>query len=264
MNYLYRTQNQAMAETTFGFGDALASLVAQETAEALILEDTTALSVLVSDFAANPEIRYLHISDPSGTVQASTNPYLRGEEAPPIPGTPIDRDSGSVKLNRTEDGVLEFRVPIRFQARRVGQVQLGLDGSGLNEAARTTAWMLAIIFFAALLALAAGLAWMTSRQQLGLKRLAWGLKRLYRGQYEFRLENERRDEFSGVFRQFNRLAVRLDEMSRTVRPHDDSGEPAERRMVPPGTPPRDTIDLEADPGEDEANPVDDAKVTRLR
>ena len=124
--------------------------------------------------------------------------------------------------------------------------------------------MLAIIFFAALLALASGLAWMTSRQQLGLKRLAWGLKRLYRGQYEFRLENERRDEFSGVFRQFNRLAVRLDEMSRTVRPRDGSGQPAERRMVPPDTPPRDTIDLAAESGEEEADTAGGAKVTRLR
>ena len=126
LNYLYRTQNQAMAETTFGFGDALTSLIAQETAEALILDDTTALSVLVSDFAANPEIRYLHISDTSGTVRASTNPYMRGEEAPSLAGTPIQRDSGSVSLTRAEDqGLLEFRVPIRFQARRVGQVNSG-------------------------------------------------------------------------------------------------------------------------------------------
>src|SRR6056297_4307306 len=114
-NYVYRTQNQAIAETTFGFGEALASLIAQDTAEALILEDTTALAVLVSDFAANPEIRFLHISDTSGTVRASTNPYMRGEQVPSLSGTEIERDSGSVNLTRAEDsGLLEFRVPIRF------------------------------------------------------------------------------------------------------------------------------------------------------
>lgn len=214
LNHVYRIQNEAMAQTTFGFGDALTSLIAQETAEALILEDTTALSVLVSDFAANPEIRHLHISDADGIVQASTNPYLQGGQAPPPAGVPVMRDSGSVRLTRSEGDLLEFRVPIRFQARQVGQVRLGLDGRGLGETATATMWMLVALLCASLLALAAGLAWMTRRQQLALKRLGWGLKRLQRGQFEFRLETSRRDEFATVFSQFNRLAVRLDELRR--------------------------------------------------
>lgn len=246
LSYLYRTQNETMAQTTFGFGDALASLIAQETAEALILEDTTALSVLVSDFAANPEIRYLHISDTSETVQASTNPYLRGEESPQLDGTPIQRDSGSVQLTRSDDGLLEFRVPIRFQARRVGQVHLGLDGSGLGNAANATMWMLVMVFCASLFALALGLIWMTRRQQLGLKRLGWGLKRLQRGQFEFRLETDRRDEFAGVFKQFNRLAVRLDELNRRTKRRasadKNNGEPA--LEIPADTLLDDTLDLE--------------------
>lgn len=259
LNHLYRTQQQAMAETTFGFGDALASLVAQETAEALILEDNTALSVLVSDFAANDEIRYLHITDREGVVQASTDPYLRGERAPPLEGAAIDRDSGSRELVRG-NGVLEFRVPIRFQARQVGVVRLGLDGSGLNETAAATLWMLVAVFCAALFALAAGLIWMTRREQLGLNRIAWGLKRLQRGQYEFRLDSDRRDEFSGVFRQFNRLALRLDELSRSER-----GAVGPRRgragNVPADAPRDETLEL-ADGGADEDSPP--SNVTRLR
>lgn len=276
LNYLYRTQNEAMAETTFGFGEALASLIAQETAEALILEDTTALSVLVSDFAANPEIRYLHISDTSETVRASTNPYMRGEQAPSLAGTSIERDSGSVNLIRAEDrGLLEFRVPIRFQARRVGQVQLGLDGSGLDETANTTLSMLVVVFFASLLALALGLTWMTRRQQLGLKRLGWGLKRLQRGQFEFRLETTRRDEFASVFSQFNRLAVRLDELNRRTRRRGDANDEADRPAlrIPPDSMVDETLDLETvDPAVDrqetdsdrESRSDEPAKVTPLR
>src|SRR6056297_1308163 len=252
LNYLYRTQNEAMAETTFGFGDALTSLIAQETAEALILDDTTALSVLVSDFAANPEIRYLHITDPSGTVQASTNPYLRGENAPPASGETIQRDSGSVNLRRSEQGVLEFSVPIRFQARRVGEVRLGLDGSGLDAAAASTLWMLFVIFSAALLALAAGLAWMTRRQQRGLNRLAWGIKRLRRGQYELRLETERRDEFLGTYSQFNRLALALEEARRSGV-GDARGKPS--RPIPDDVRVDETLDLaETPPSDRDAGP----------
>ena len=79
--------------------------------------------------------------------------------------------------------------------RRCGQVQLGLDGSGLDETANATLSMLVVVFFASLFALGLGLTWMTRRHQLGLKRLGWGLKRLQRGQFEFRLETDRRDEF---------------------------------------------------------------------
>jgi len=240
---LYRSQNETMTETTFGFGDALASLIAQETAEALILDDTTALSLLVSDFAANPEIRYLHITDPEGTVQASTDPYLRGERAPPPAGQSIERPSGSgVALNRSGDGVLEFRVPIRFQARRVGAVRLGLDGRGLDAAAASLMWMLGLVFACALLALTIGLAWITRRQQRGLSRLDWGLRRLQRGQYEFRLDPERRDEFTHVYSQFNRLAVRLDEARRPGRARL---RPARRNApaVPDDVPIDETVEL---------------------
>jgi len=272
LNHLYHTQNETMARATFGFGDALASLIAQETAEALILEDTTALSVLVSDFAANPEIRYLHISDSSGAVQASTNPYLRGEQAPPPEGTPVDRDSGSVQLTRSDTGLLEFQVPIRFQARRVGEVKLGLDGSGLGETATATMWMLVTVFVTALVPLALGLIWMTRRQQLGLKRLGWGLKRLQRGQFEFRLETDRRDEFAQVFRQFNRLAVRLDELNRRARrragSEDDHAHPF--LELPADTLPNDTLDLQTADGASSTPLYEDdsleesAKVTPLR
>ncbi|MEX0915698.1 MAG: HAMP domain-containing protein, partial [Wenzhouxiangellaceae bacterium] len=143
------------------------------------------------------------------------------------------------------DGLLEFRVPIRFQARRVGQVHLGLDGSGLGNAANATMWMLVMVFCASLFALALGLIWMTRRQQLGLKRLGWGLKRLQRGQFEFRLETDRRDEFAGVFKQFNRLAVRLDELNRRTKRRAaadaDDGEPA--LELPADTLLDDTLDL---------------------
>lgn len=273
MAQFYNAQKQAMAQTTFGFGDALASLVAQETAEALILEDNTALSVLVSDFAANPEIRYLHITDTSDTVQASTNPFLRGERAPPPTGAPVERDSGTVQLRRSEHNVLEFSVPIRFQARRVGEVRLGLDGGALDAAVASTLWMLISVFVAALLALAIGLAWMTRRQQRGLSRVAWGLKRLRRGQYEFRLESDRRDEFLLVNSQFNRLAVQLDEGRRRTRDAAADRKRVEAPVIPEEVRVDETLDLDdkaagedADSGAAPATNKDDdsGKVTRLR
>ncbi|MDT8408227.1 MAG: serine/threonine-protein kinase [Wenzhouxiangellaceae bacterium] len=266
LGHVYQTQNEAMNEAAYGFGDAMASLVAQETAEALILEDTTALSILVTDFSVNPQIDYLHISDPNGITQASTNPYLQGEATPVSTGVPILRSSGNVLLHRSDQDVLEFQVPIRFQARRVGSVHLGLDASALASTATTTLWMLIAVFTASLLAVALGLAWMVRRQQRALRRLVWGLKRLYRNQYDFRLEAERKDEFSAVYKQFNRLAVLLDERTRSLNTGSATSteKNSMRLQIPDAASPDETLDLaDSTPDEPLTGPSED-NVTPLK
>lgn len=259
--YVYRSQTGAIEAATYGFGDALASLVAQETAEALILEDTTALSILVSDFSVNPQVEHLHVADDNGIVQASTNPFLQGQPVPEPEGRSVEREAGSVVLTRDSAGLLQFSVPIRFQARRVGEVRLGLDGSALDATAATTLTMLALVFSLTVLVVAVGSGWMMRRQQRALQRLAWGLKRLTRGQVDFRLEAERRDEFSDVYRQFNRLAVRLDEKRAVERPGPGSEDVAEYpRLHRIQGAPDETLDLSAPP----EPPSGDGSVTPLR
>lgn len=278
LNHIFTSQKQAMAEVTWGYGDSLASLVAQETAEALILEDATALSLLVSDFGANREVLYLHVSDEDGTVQASTNPFLKGEQAPAPEGTEVPREDSGVRLHVSSEGVLEFAVPVRFQARRVGEIRLGLDGSGLQAAARSTLSMLIAVFSVALAAVLLGLAWITRRNQTGLKRLAWGLKRLQRGQYEFRFDEDRRDEFTAATKAFNRLALRLEEQRKSERleaagprrPAQERGDDGNNDVQwPAESDPGGTLVLgrEPDEGDDEPSPEgggSDARVTPLR
>lgn len=256
LNHLYRTQTRAMAEITYGYGEALTSMIAQETAEALILEDSTALQILVSDFAANEEIVHLHISDVDGTVVASTDPYLRGEHTPPPMGEVVPRQTGGLQLTRNDNGLLEFRAPIRFQARQVGQVRLGLDASGLGRTSTAMSTILIVIFSASLLVVVLGLAWMTRRQQLGLRRMSWALKRLARGQVDFRLETDRRDEFAEVYRQFNRLAIGLDEGQRRQRA-GQSGE-GSSAALPAGVRIDETLDLTVESGSEEKLQDDDS------
>lgn len=207
--HVYRTQTEAMAQATYGYGDALASVIARETAESLILDDATALDMLVQDFAANPEVTYVHVSDRDGRVVVSTDAFLQGEERVDTPGQPVDRDQGSVRLIETAGGNLEFQVPVRFQARRVGEVQLGIDGRPLRAAASATLGMLALVFGIIVGIMAAGLAWLVRRQGRSIQRITWGLKQIARGQYDFRLEPRRPDEFSALYRQFNAMAIRL-------------------------------------------------------
>jgi serine/threonine-protein kinase len=200
-----------MTESTYGYGDALASVIARETAEALILGDNTGLSNLVDDFSVNPRITYLHISNRDGHVQASTDPFLQGEPRPQPARATIEREQGAVRLLSREDGNLEFQTPIRFQTERIGTVQLGIDGEQLQAAARTTLTMLALVFVVTLIVVGVGFSLLVRRQQRSIQRVSRGLQRIARGQYDARLESDGQDVFAPLFQRFNDMANRLEE-----------------------------------------------------
>jgi eukaryotic-like serine/threonine-protein kinase len=211
LGHVYRSQNAAMASATFGYGEGLASVIAREVAEPLILDDSAALGNLVSDFSGNPQVVYLHITDRDGRVQASTNLFLQDELVPSVEGTVIRRDETAIRVLQSNNGDFEFQVPIRFQARRLGEIYLGIDGSGLSGAARSTLGMMVLVFLVAMLVILIALAAMVRHQRRLIERIGWGLSRVGKGQYDFRLDPDRRDEFAVLCRRFNDMAMRLEE-----------------------------------------------------
>ena len=221
--YVYQSQTDAITRSTYGYGDALASIIAQESAEALILEDSTALNLMVSDFSVNDEVDFVHVTDAEGVVVASTNPYMRGRQQTLTVGQEVVRNADAIRLHSNKAEQLVFQVPVRFRSQRVGEVFLGLDGSALTEAANATLVMLAVVFGLTLLTAMIGLSWITRRQQRSIAELGWGLKRLASDQRDIRMDSAPRDEFAEAHKQFNRLAIMLDERARAAPGHTSAG-----------------------------------------
>jgi len=211
LGHVYRSQNEAMIATTFGFGEGLASVVAREVAEPLLMDDTTALGTLIADFAANPQVLYLHVVDRSGHVKSSTNLFLQDEQAPELESARLRRDEPTIRILQAGSGDLEFQVPVRFQARRIGEIHLGLDGSALSVAARGTMTMMGLVFLVALFVIVVAVAWIARQQRHSIERLTWGLRQIGKGNFDFRLEADRRDDFGSLYRRFNDMAMRLQE-----------------------------------------------------
>lgn len=211
LGHVYRSQNDAMVATTFGFGEGLASVIAREVAEPLLMDDVTALGTLVADFAANPQVLYLHVVDRGGSIKSSTNLFLQDEPAPRLDSATVRREEPTIRILQSDSGDLEFQVPVRFQARRIGEIQLGLDGSALSVAARGTLTMMALVFLVALFVIIAAVAVMARQQRQSIERLSWGLRQIGKGDFDFRLEMDRRDEFGALYRRFNDMAMRLQE-----------------------------------------------------
>ncbi len=208
---IYQHQSRAIAEVTYGYGEAMASIVGQELAEPLILDDSTGLSTLIGDFAENPRVRYLHLIDREGEVRSSTEAFLEGEPRPDSGGREIEWGSSSLRLFQVSDEVLEFQVPVRFQARRVGEVVLGLDSADLDAVAGLTLRMMALLFLVTVLAAMLGLVLLMRRLNDTSDRLGWAMGKVARGHYDFRLEERRRNELGSLFQRFNDMATRLEE-----------------------------------------------------
>jgi len=267
LSYVYRSQKDAMASATFGYGEGLASVVAREIAEPLLLEDSAALANLLSDFGSNSQVLYLHVTDRSGLIHSSTNLFLQGEEVPVWPEADIRREETTIRILQNEDGNLEFQVPIRFQARRLGEVYLGLDGSELTAAARGTLSMLVMVFLIAMVVIMAAISAMVRHQKRLIERIGWGLRRMGKGQYDFRLEGNRRDEFGNLYRRFNDMAMRLEERH-GVR-HSVRGDTEQMTLTSGGEESRAalsrTAELARNQGDDDGDkpPPDEKKVARF-
>lgn len=262
LNHVYRSQNEAMAAATFGYGEGLASVVAREIAEPLLMEDSTALRTLVSDFASNPQVLYLHVVNRDGTVRSSTNRFVQDEPVPALDGAVVRRDETTMRTLQAAGGDLEFQVPVLFQSSRLGQVHLGLDGSGLSAAARGTLSMMTVVFIVAMLVIVAAMTAMVRHHRRIIERVGWGLRRIGQGHYEFRLDAERRDEFRPLFRRFNDMAMRLQERHAATQTQDREAAPVP--VIDEGSDLLEvekTIDLRTETLSDDE--TTDPKVTRL-
>ena len=262
LHHVYQSQKEAMAAATFGYGEGLASVVAREIVEPIVFEDSAALGILVSDFASNPQVIYLHVVDRDGRVQFSTDLFVQDEPVPRLDDPVVRRDETTVRILQGADGDLEFQVPVRYQARRLGQVYLGLDGSELSGASRSMLGMMTVVFLVAMLVIVVAMAVMVRHHRRIIERVGWGLRRIGQGHYEFRLDADRRDEFRTLYRRFNDMAMRLQERHGTQQGADNDAptvpvisELSDQEGVDK------TIDLRTDGGSDDE--ADDPKVTRL-
>ncbi len=251
LGWVYQSQTAAMAESTYGYGDALARVIARETAEALMLDDTSALATLVADFSRSPRVSFLHISDRSGRVQASTNPYLQGEPRPGLDTATVVREAGGVRLLSGRDEHFEFRTPISYQTHRIGEVQIGIDSRQLTRAARITLGMLGLIFTLSLIVIGTGFSLMHRQQQRSVQRVGRGLTRIALGQYDTRLEADRQDPLAPLSERFNDMAKRLEERHGFVKRR-----PAES-VLP------DLTEFSSDATVEVETPIDDTKVLPL-
>ena len=226
---VYVKQNEAMTGVTLDFGASLGRTMAAETAEDLLLGDRIAVRAAVRDMSRNSQIRYLAVAERDGTVIASAQPEERGAPLPPLPaeqrlpsGSDIPSYRGTVGAVSDEEMLL-FDVPVRYQGHPIGTLRLGVSAEPLDAANRTTLLSMLAALFATLVVVLGAAWWLFRRLVAPINVLRHSLLRIARGDFQHRIRLQRRDEFGPLFGAFNLMGETLETYQR-----ESGGEPAQR------------------------------------
>ena len=201
---IYAKQNAAVTGLAQDFGGSMGRMVADESAENLLLGDDAATRALVKDISRNQQIHYLAIADRRGAVIASTLPDEIGKPLAPtsVAARAQPDDIRSYRAPHS-DGMLLFDVPVRYQTKTVGELRLGVSNTPLLAAQRTTLWVILTVLLLTLAAVVGAAYWLFRRPLSMLDLLGEAMLRVARGDFRHRIRLARRDEFGRLFATFN-------------------------------------------------------------
>ena len=213
---IYAKQGTAVTGLATDFGSSLGRMVASESAENLLLGDDAATRALVQDIARNQQIRYLAIANREGYVVASTVPTDVGHGLAHLDeshrrtlANGVDSYLGQVVDGMQDHEMLLFDVPIRYQAKAIGELRLGVSNAPLVAAQHTTFWVIVTVLVVTLTAMIGAAYWLFRRPLALLGLLGDALLRVAGGDYSYRIRLVRRDELGRLFAAFNMMSSAL-------------------------------------------------------
>lgn len=213
---VYVKQDQALTGLALDFGASLGRTIAHETAEDLLLNDEVAVRALVADMRRNDQIRYLAVANRERQVIASARDEEVGARLPTLPETHrrqlddgIVSHHGTLPSTDTNEPLLLFDVPIRYQSHPIGILRLGVESEPLAAANRTTLMAMLTALLATLVVVLGAAWWLFRRLLAPLDVLHDALMRVARGETGHRIRLVRRDEFGRLFTAFNLMSESL-------------------------------------------------------
>ena len=106
--------------------------------------------------------------------------------------------------------MFSIEVPIKFQTRDIGKVQLMMPGDALATVLRESWWLLALLLAVTAATVTLATYLLLDRYARPLRLLADSLDEIRAGRYDCRIEEDRTDEIGDLYDSFNNMAASLD------------------------------------------------------
>jgi len=220
---LYHQQYAAMMDQVKDYGGSLAKFTATQNAVPLLSEDWAGMDVFVQETLGRQDFNYMKVIDHQGVVRASNNADEVGNKyVPPQDATPVpSNDPGvTVQKHRIADGrqVLDFSAPVLFQGKTIGGIHLGIYEAPLTAVANLMLVLLSILTIVTVAAVAGGTYLLAQRLAAPIRIMKNSLQELANGRYDYRIAEERKDEFGELYAEFDKTAAALEKRYEPPKP----------------------------------------------
>ncbi|MET0270320.1 MAG: protein kinase [Sphingomonas sp.] len=238
------TQRRAMRDVALASGQAISSFVANNAALRAVdnaslppdAQDWLPVEIFVRAAAADRGVRGITVVDAGGVVRAASDERRVGQPyRAPAGEAAVEREGGVTVTSLADGGGFRFVRPITYAGRGFGKVDVAVDGTALNAASRTSELALLLVTIVTLGAVAAA-AYLSGRLLKNpIERLREALIDIARGNLDFRISHNRKDEFGELFEGVNMVAQSMEERLNSVEALllDAPAAPVERTEVAP-------------------------------
>jgi serine/threonine-protein kinase len=223
-------QYAAMMGQMIDYGASLAKFLATENAVPALAGEWVAIEVSVQEILRTQDFHAITIVDRKGIVRVSSDAGLVGQSYQPPAGAKsiASRANGvNVQSYDTPSGqtVLDFEAPITFQSKEIGRVHLGILEQPLSRVARLSTFMMALLVLTTVAAVVIATYLIADRYSKPIKLLAESMAEIGKGRYDYRIAEQRDDEFGQLYREFDNMAQAVQKGSEPARTESPGSDP---------------------------------------
>ncbi|HKQ23914.1 MAG TPA: protein kinase [Burkholderiales bacterium] len=220
-------QYAAMMGQVIDYGASLANFLATENAEPTLLKEWVAIDVSVKDILETQSFHEITVVDRDGIVRVSNKQELVEKSyVGPSGATELARRKDGVVVTRYEapDGnsIIEFKAPITFKRNeervQVGSVHLGIPERPLSSVARLSMLYMVFLILVTLAAVVVATYLMADRYFKQIRLLVESMAEIRKGRYDYRIAEQRKDEFGQLYRAFDDMAEALQKRTEPEQP----------------------------------------------
>jgi eukaryotic-like serine/threonine-protein kinase len=224
---IVQRQYAAMMGQVIDYGASLANFLAAENAEPTLLKEWVAIDVAVRDIMERQNFHEITVVDRDGTVRVSNKQELVGKPYAMPPGvTELARRTDGVVATHYQapDGniIIDFEAPINFKRNeehvQVGRVHLGVLERPLSKIARLSMVSMVFLILVTLAAVVVATYFMADRYFKQIRLLVDSMAEIRKGRYDYRIAEQRKDEFGQLYRAFDDMAEALQKRTEPEQP----------------------------------------------
>ena len=211
-------QYKAMEQMALTSGTAITRFVANNVALravenaglSQVQQDWLPVQAFIAAASRDSDVRQIVMVDADGVVRGSSDPARLGRRYGAPAGERLLAQSADQRVTATDDRDFRFVRTIRYAGQPFGRIEVVVDRTGLDAAARSSRNLLVGLGLALLLVVLAISYAIGQSVARPVDRLRRALADAAAGSHDFRISHSRTDAFGDLFDSFNALAESLE------------------------------------------------------